>query len=53
MNILWIIILVLLIAAVVGAPGIGPVQHNFGYAPSGILTIVVVVLVLLLLLGKL
>lgn len=53
MNLLWIIVVVLLISALLGAPGIGPWQHNWGYGPSGGAGLIVVILVVLLLLGKL
>lgn len=53
MNLLWLIVIVLLISAVVSAPGLGPIQHNYGYYPSGLVTIIVVVLVVLLLTGRL
>ena len=52
MNLLWILIIVLLVLAVVGAPGV-VWPHSYGYAPSGLVTVVVVVLVILLLTGRL
>jgi hypothetical protein len=52
MNVLWIVIIVLLVLALVGAPGIGP-QHNWGYFPSGGLGLIVLILVILLLTGRL
>lgn len=48
---LWIIVLVLILLAIFGAPGLA-VQHSYGYYPSGLLTIVVIVLVVLLLSGR-
>jgi hypothetical protein len=53
MNLLWIVVVILLIFAFVGAPGIGPWQHGYGWYPSGLGTIIVVVLVVLLLTGRL
>lgn len=53
MNLLWLVVIVLLILALVGAPGIGPWQHSYGYAPSGIVTVIVIVLIVLLLTGRL
>ena len=42
-------IVVLLVLALVGAPGIGPWQHSYGYFPSGIIGVIVIVLLILLL----
>lgn len=53
MNIIWLIIIVLVILALVGAPGVGPWTHSYGYAPSGIITVIVIILVILLLFGRL
>jgi hypothetical protein len=53
MNIIWILLIILLVFAVLGAPGVGPFTHNYGWAPSGLVTIIVVVLLILLLTGKL
>lgn len=53
MNLIWVLIIVLLVLAFAGAPGIGPINHNFGYAPSGLLTVIIIVLVILLLTGRL
>lgn len=49
MNLLWLLVIILVIFALVGAPGIGPWQHSYGYAPSGIGLILVIVLIVLLL----
>ena len=35
-NLLWVLLIVVLIFALVGAPGIGPWNHQFGYYPTGI-----------------
>lgn len=48
---LWILIVVLLVFALVGVPGIG-YPHTYGYYPSGLLTVVIVVLIILLLMGR-
>jgi hypothetical protein len=53
MNLLWLLVVVFIILALVGAPGIGPWHHGYGYWPSGLGTIVVIVLVVLLLSGRL
>ena len=53
MNLLWLIVIILIISALVGAPGIGPWQHGYGYYPSGGIGLVVIILVVLLLLGRL
>lgn len=45
-----IILIILLILLVLGAPGI--THHNFGWGPSGLISILLVVLVVLLILGK-
>lgn len=53
MSLLWLLVIVLVVAALVGAPGIGPLHHNFGYFPSGGLGLIVIILVVLLLMGRL
>jgi hypothetical protein len=52
-NLLWLLIIIFLIVAVVGAPGVGPWQHSYGWGPSGIVTLIVIVLLVLLLTGRL
>lgn len=52
MNPLWLLVVILVIFAVVGAPGVGPWQHSYGYYPSGGLGLIVVILIVLLLLGR-
>lgn len=52
MNLLWILVIVLLILAIVGAPGVA-IPHNYGYAPSGIVTLIVVILIVLIVTGRL
>ena len=53
MNLLWLVVVVLIVLALIGAPGIGPWQHSFGYFPSGALGLIVIILVVLLLMGRL
>jgi hypothetical protein len=49
MNLLWVLVIILIIFALVGAPGVGPWQHSYGWAPSGLGLVLVIVLVILLL----
>lgn len=53
MNVWIVVLIVLLILALVGAPHIGPVSHNYGYFPSGTIGLIVLILVILLLTGRL
>lgn len=53
MSLLWILVVILIIAALIGVPGLGPWNHTYGYYPSGLITLIVVILVVLLLLGRL
>lgn len=46
------ILLILLIVLLVGAIPAWPHSRSWGYAPSGLLSVVVVVLIVLLLLGQ-
>lgn len=48
---LWILLVVLLVLAVAGAPHAG--LHSYGWGPSGLLGIVLVVILILLLAGHL
>jgi hypothetical protein len=50
MNLLWVIVVVLIILALVGAPGIGPIQHGYGYWPSGGIGLVIIIILIVLLL---
>lgn len=52
MNLLWLLVVIILVFALVGAPGVGPWHHSYGWAPSGLGTILVIVLVILLLTGR-
>jgi hypothetical protein len=47
------ILLILLIVLLIGAVPAWPHSRSWGYAPSGLLGVVVVILVVLLLLGRL
>jgi len=53
MNLLWLIVVVLVILALVGAPGISPWGHSYGWAPSGGIGLIVLILIILLLAGRL
>ncbi len=49
---LGLILLVLLILLLIGALPTYPYSKNWGYGPSGILTILLIVVLILLLLGR-
>lgn len=51
MGLILIVLLVMLLLGM--APGIGPIPHQYGYAPSSLLTVVVIILVIMLLTGRL
>ena len=53
MNLLWFVVVILLIFAVLGAPGYGPWHHSYGWGPSGIGGVLVIILIVLLLTGRL
>ena len=53
MNIFWLLVFVLIVCAVLGAPGVGPFTHGYGYYPTGGFGLLVVILVVLLLTGRL
>ena len=53
MNLLWLLVIILIIFALLGAPSIGPIRHSYGYAPSGAITIIVIILIVLVLTGRL
>ena len=53
MNLIWLLVIVLVVLALVGSPQIGVWQHGYGYAPSGVITLIVIVLIVLLLAGRL
>jgi hypothetical protein len=53
MSLLWLIVIVLIVFAIIGAPGIGPWHHGYGYWPSGLGGVLVIILILLLLTGRL
>lgn len=48
---LWILVVVLIIFAVVGAPQMG--YHSYGWTPSGIVGVILIIVVILLLMGRL
>jgi hypothetical protein len=48
---LTILLIVLLVLALAGAPGWG--YHSFGWGPSGILGFILIILLILLLVGRL
>ena len=50
MNLVVLVLLILIIAGVLGAPQLG--YHNYGWGPSGGLGLVVLILIILLLLGR-
>jgi hypothetical protein len=52
MNLLWLLIVILLIFAVLGAPR-WPYAQSWGWYPSGGLGLVVIILLILLLMGRL
>jgi membrane protein YdbS with pleckstrin-like domain len=47
------ILLVLLIVLLIGGIPVWPHSQNWGYAPSGIVTVLLIILVILLLTGRL
>ena len=49
---MYVILLVILILLLLGAVPTWPYSRNWGYAPSGILTLLVIVLIILLLTGR-
>jgi uncharacterized protein DUF3309 len=49
MNLLWLIVIVLVVLALVGAPSVGPWHHGYGWYPSGGIGVVLLVLVIVLL----
>lgn len=51
-NVLWVLVAVLLIFALLGAPWGGTAWHGYGWYPSGGFGLVFVVLLLFLLLGR-
>lgn len=52
MNLLWVLVIVLVVLALVGAPG-GPWVHGGGWYPSGGIGLVVLILIVLILAGRL
>lgn len=52
MNILWLVVIILLILAIIGVPTVGVWRHSYGYAPSGLVLLIVIVLVVLAFNGR-
>jgi hypothetical protein len=50
---LWVLVVVLVVLALVGAPNVGIWNHSYGWYPSGGLGLVVIILLVLLLIGRL
>lgn len=49
-----LVLLIVLILLLVGAiPNIGPIPHQYGYFPSGVVGIILIVVLILLLTGRL
>ena len=53
MSLLWIIVIVLVVLALMGAPQIGIWKHPYGWWPSGLGGLLVILLLVLLLAGRL
>ena len=49
MNLLWLLVIILVAFAILGAPGVGSIHHDFGYYPSTLLVVIVIFLLVLLL----
>ena len=50
---MYLILLIVLVILLLGVAPVWPHSRNWGYAPGGILTVIVVILVVLLLTGRL
>lgn len=48
-----LVLFIILILVFGGLPNVGPVQHHYGYYPSGIGAVLFIVLLVLLLSGRL
>jgi hypothetical protein len=54
MNLLSLIVIILIVSALLGAPGIGPWQHGYGcYRRGGIGLVTIIIPIVLLLAGGL
>lgn len=53
MNLVYVLLIVLLVLMIAGAPGFGPWQHNYGWGPTGGIGLVILILLVLLLVGRL
>jgi len=49
MSPLWLLVIILLVLATAVAPGVGPINHEYGYYPSGLGLAAVIVLLIVLL----
>lgn len=52
MSIISLLLLVLIVMLIFSIPGLG-IRHNYGYVPSGVITVAVILLLILLLTGRL
>lgn len=52
MSVTSLILLVLIVLLILSIPGMG-IRHDWGYMPSGVITVIVVLLLVLLLTGRL
>lgn len=48
MGLLWIVLIMLLVFAFIGAPNLGIVHHKYGYYPSGMILLIAIILLLVL-----
>lgn len=53
MNLLWLLVVLLIVMSITGAPSIGVWNHGYGWGPSGLGVILVIILLVLLLTGRL
>ena len=51
MSLMWLLLLVLLILMIASLPTYG-YSRDWGYAPSGILTVLLIIVLILLLMGR-
>ena len=52
MSVTTILIVVLILILIGAIPG-GPLQHNWGYMPAGVIGTILIVLLILVLIGRL
>ena len=53
MNLLWVVLIIVLIFALLGAPSVGVWRHSYGWGPSGLGIVLVIILIFVLLRGGL